>query len=103
MSRSIQQLLKEQDQKIQELLNINNNLIRNYSELNQRYQDCKKDGEEKQTEIDRLNNLINTGGIPPNLHQQIQNLETQVREWKHLALNLSTRLHNGSEYHNFIP
>ena len=35
--------------------------------------------------------------------QQIQELERQVREWKHLALNFSTRLHNGATYHNFIP
>ena len=50
MSISIQQLIKE-------LLIVNNDLIRNYFELNQRYQDCNKKGEAKQTEIDRLNNL----------------------------------------------
>ena len=89
MSKSIQQLIADQDKEIQELLTVNLNLIRNFNDLNQRYQDCKKDGEEKQTEIDRLNNIINTGGIPPN-PQQIQELERQVRVWKHLALNFST-------------
>jgi|GEM_PF-2117726 len=102
MSKSIQQLIADQDREIQELLTVNLNLIRNFNDLNQRYQDCKKDGEEKQVEIDRLNNIINTGGIPPN-PQQIQELERQVREWKHLALNFSTRLYNGATYHNFIP
>ena len=101
-TKSVQQLITNQDRKIQELLTINNDLIKNYFELNQRYQGCKKDGEEKQIEIDRLNNIINTGGIPPN-PQQIQELERQVREWRHLALNFSTRLHNDAEYHNFIP
>ena len=48
---SIQQLIKEQDQRIQELLIVNNDLIRNYFELNQRYQDCKKEGEEKQRKL----------------------------------------------------
>ena len=98
-TKSVQQLITDQDRRIQELLTINNDLIKNYFELNQRYQDCKKDGEEKQIEIDRLNNIINTGGIL----QQIQELERQVREWRHLAQNVSTRIHNGAEFHIFIP
>ena len=102
-TKSVQQLITDQDRKIQELLTINNDLIKNYFELNQRYQDCKKDGEEKQIEIDRLNNIINTGGIPPNIQQRIEILEQQVREWRHLAQNFSTRIHNGAEFHIFIP
>ena len=98
---SIQQLLKEKDQKIQKLHEEIREVLDEYQKLDGRYFHCLQDGKDKQREIDRLNNLINTGETP--LNQQIQNLKVQLRGWRHLALNLSTRLHNGSEYHNFLP
>ena len=56
-----------------------------------------KQGEElveQQKEIDRLRNIINTAGIQPN-PEQIENLQREIREWRHLALNLSNKIHNG--------
>ena len=99
---SIQQLIKDKDRKIQQLQQDINKVLDEYQKLDDKYFHCLQDGKDKQREIDRLNNIINTGGIPPN-PQQIQELERQVREWRHLAQNFSTRIHNGAEFHIFIP
>ena len=96
MSISLQQLLKEKDRKIQQLERTVDEISQEYERLTEKHLDCITDGRDKQREIDRLNNIINTGGIPPN--QEIENLRTQLQEWKSLALQLSTKVHNGHNY-----
>ena len=92
---SIQQLIKDKDRKIQELQKIVDEVLDEYQKLNDEYFHCLQDGKDKQGEIDRLNNIINIGATP-----QIQELEKQLREWRNLAQNLSSRIHNG---HSFYP
>ena len=92
---SIQQLIKDKDRKIQELQRIVDEVLDEYRKLDEEYFHCLQDGKDKQREIDRLNNIINTGATP-----QIQELEKQLREWRNLAQNLSSRIHNG---HPFYP
>jgi len=96
MSISLQQLLKEKDRKIQQLERTVDEISQEYERLTEKHLDCITDRRDKQREIDRLNNIINTGGIPP--IQEIENLRTQLREWKSLALQLSTKVHNGHNY-----
>src|ERR1044071_5380955 len=93
MSITLLQLLKEKDRKIQQLERIVDEISQEYEKLTEKHLDCITDGRDKQREIDRLNNIINTGGIP--LIQVIENLRIQLREWKNLALQLSTKIHNG--------
>jgi len=93
---SIQQLIKEKDRKIQQLQQNINEVLNEYQKLDNKYFHCLQDGKDKQREIDRLNNIINTGGIPP--IQEIENLRIQLQEWKNLALQLSTKIHNGHNY-----
>ena len=92
---SIQQLIKDKDRKIQQLQQNVDEVLDEYQRLDNKYFHCLQDDKDKQKEIDRLNNIINTGGIP-----QIQELERQIREWRNLAENLSSRIHNG---HPFYP
>ena len=92
---SIQQLIKDKDRKIQQLQQDVDEVLKEYQRLDDKYFHCLQDGKDKQREIDRLNNIINTGAIP-----QIQELQREIREWRNLAENLSTRLHNG---HPFYP
>src|SRR2546423_15513686 len=77
---SIQQLIKDKDRKIQQLQQNVDEVLDEYQRLDDKYFHCLQDGKDKQREIDRLNNIINTGEIP-----QIQELERQIREWKKLA------------------
>ena len=92
---SIQQLIKDKDRKIQQLQQNVDEVLDEYQRLDNKYFYCLQDGKDKQREIDRLNNIINTGETP-----QIQELERQIREWRNLAENLSSRIHNG---HPFYP
>ena len=92
---SIQQLIKDKDRKIQQLQQNVNGVLVEYQKLDDKYFHCLQDGKDKQREIDRLNNIINTGVTP-----QIQELEREIREWRNLAQNLSFRIHNG---HPFYP
>ena len=91
----IQQLIKDKDRKIQQLQQNIDEVLDEYQRLDDKYFHCLQDGKDKRKEIDQLNNIINTGGIP-----QIQELERQIREWRNLAENLSSRIHNG---HPFYP
>ena len=88
---SLQEQWKEKNRQIEQLKQENNALVDEYVKLDEKHRTCVQDGKDKQREIDRLNNLINT---LPNI--QIQNLERQVREWRHLALTLSAKIHNGT-------
>jgi len=99
MSITLPQLLKEKDRKIQQLERTVDEISQEYEKLTEKHLDCITDGRDKQREIDRLNNIINTGGIPP--IQEIENLRTQLREWKSLALQLSTKVHNGHNYSGY--
>ena len=99
MSITLPQLSKEKDRKIQQLEQIVDEISQEYERLTEKHLDCITDGRDKQREIDRLNNIINTGGIPP--IQEIENLRTQLREWKSLALQLSTKVHNGHNYSGY--
>ncbi len=72
---SIQQLIKDKDRKIQQLQQNVDEVLDEYQRLDDKYFYCLQDSKDKQKEIDRLNNIINTGGIP-----QIQELERQIRE-----------------------
>ena len=90
---SIQQLIKDKDRKIQQLQQNVEEVLDEYQKLDDKYFYCLQDGKDKQREIDRLNNIINTGEIP-----QIQELERQIREWRNLAENLSSRIHNGHPF-----
>ena len=92
---SIQQLIKDKDRKIQQLQQNIDEVLDEYQRLDNKYFHCLQDGKDKQREIDRLNNIINTGEIP-----QIQELERQIKEWRNLAENLSSRIHNR---HPFYP
>src|SRR6185312_9198289 len=93
MSISLQQLLKEKDRKIQQLERTVDEIFQEYERLTEKHLDCITDGRDKQREIDRLNNIINTGGIPP--IQEIENLRTQLREWKSLALQFHSEERSG--------
>ena len=99
MSITLLQLLKEKDRKIQQLERIVDEISQEYEKLTEKHLDCITDGRDKQREIDRLNNIINTGGIP--LIQEIENLRIQLREWKNLALQLSTKVHNEHNYSGY--
>ena len=99
MSITLLQLLKEKDRKIQQLERIVDEISQEYEKLTEKHLDCITDGRDKQREIDRLNNIINTGGIP--LIQVIENLRIQLREWKNLALQLSTKVHNEHNYSGY--
>ena len=72
---SIQQLIKDKDRKIQQLQHDINEVLDEYQKLDNKYFHCLQDGKDKQREIDRLNNIINTGATP-----QIQELEREIRE-----------------------
>ena len=99
MSITLPQLLKEKDRKIQQLERTVDEISQEYEKLTEKHLDCITDGRDKQREIDRLNDIINTGVIPPN--QEINNLKTQLQEWKNLALSLSTKVHNGHNYSGY--
>ena len=94
MSITLPQLLKEKDRKIQQLERIVDEISQEYEKLVEKHLDCITDGRDKQREIDRLINLINT--IPT--IQEVENLRIQLQEWKNLALQLSTKVHNGHNY-----
>ena len=86
---SIQQLIKNKDRKIQQLQQNVDEVLDEYKRLDNKYFHCLQDDKDKQKEIDRLNNI-----------PRIQELERQIREWRNLAVNLSSRIHNG---HPFYP
>ena len=89
MSLSIQERLKEKDRQIELLRKENDALVDEFVKLDDKHQECVRDGKDKQREIDRLNNLINT---PPNA--QVEILEQCLRQWRNLALSLSNRVFN---------
>ena len=72
---SIQQLIKDKDRKIQQLQQDVDEVLKEYQRLDDKYFHCLQGGKDKQREIDRLNNIINTGAIP-----QIQELQREIRE-----------------------
>jgi len=94
MSITLPQLLKEKDRKIQQLERTVDEISQEYERLIEKHLDCITDGRDKQREIDRLINLINT---TPTI-QEVENLRIQLQEWKNLALQLSTKVHNGHNY-----
>jgi len=94
MSITLPQLLKEKDRKIQQLERTVDEISQEYEKLVEKHLDCITDGRDKQREIDRLINLINT---TPTI-QEVENLRIQLQEWKNLALQLSTKVHNGHNY-----
>ena len=97
MSISLQQLLKEKDRKIQQLERTVDKISQEYKRLIEKHLDCITDGRDKQREIDRLINLINT---TPTI-QEVETLRIQLQEWKNLALQLSTKVHNGHNYSGY--
>jgi len=97
MSITLPQLLKEKDRKIQQLERTVDEISQEYEKLVEKHLDCITDGRDKQREIDRLINLINT---TPTI-QEVENLRIQLQEWKNLALQLSTKVHNGHNYSGY--
>ena len=91
---SLQERWEKMQKQIDQLKAENNALIDEYVKLDEKHRACVQDGKDKQEEIDRLNNLINT--TPPNAEaqQQIQILEYCLRQWRNLALSLSNRVNN---------
>ena len=94
MSITLPQLLKEKDRKIQQLEQTVDEISQEYEKLTEKHLDCITDGRDKQREIDRLINLINT---TPTI-QEVETLRIQLQEWKNLALQLSTKIHNRHNY-----
>ena len=94
MSITLPQLLKEKDRKIQQLERTVDEISQEYERLIEKHLDCITDGRDKQREIDKLINLINT---TPTI-QEVETLRIQLQEWKNLALQLSTKVHNGHNY-----
>ena len=86
---SLQERWKEKDRQIEQLKQENNALVDEYVRLDDKHRACVQDGKDKQREIDRLNNLINT---PPN--PEVEILERCLREWRNLALSLSNTVNN---------
>ena len=72
---SIQQLIKDKDRKIQQLQQNINEVLNEYQKLDNKYFHCLQDGKDKQREIDRLNNIINT-----EQPRKIQELQREIRE-----------------------
>jgi len=97
MSITLPQLLKEKDRKIQQLEQTVDEISQEYEKLTEKHLDCITDGRDKQREIDRLINLINT---TPTI-QEVETLRIQLQEWKNLALQLSTKVHNGHNYSGY--
>jgi len=76
MSITLPQLLKEKDRKIQQLERTVNEISQEYEKLTEKHLDCITDVGDKQREIDRLINLINT---TPTI-QEVENLRIQLQE-----------------------
>src|SRR5262245_29713828 len=97
--KPITELLREKNKQIQQLHKEVDFLVDEHGKLYEKFKECEKDGETYRKEIERLQDIINN----TTLNQELQDLQRQVREWRHLAENLSRRIHNGAEYHIFVP